>query len=404
MKKILLTLCLFSSSLGFSQGDDTISIMYYNLLKFPDINSARIAYLETVTHHVLPDILVVCELTSGSGSNSILNNALNTQGINYYQGATWVDGPDTENMLYYNSNKLGFISQSIIPTSLRDINEYILYYKEPGMSAATDTTYLYIYGLHLKAGNSGSDATQRDGQATTLKSYLNTRTYAENTMVGGDFNIYTSTEGAYGKMTASNQANLYDPIGPGNYHNNSLYVEHFTQSTRTDQFDGGSTGGMDDRFDMILFSDDMLDGQKGARFIPSSYRAIGQDGISGRWNSSLISPTNNSEPSNVINALYYMSDHLPVYMEFEVGGDLSVDKLSNIDSYIHVFPNPADDQVNIHMTQGQVEQYELIDMQGRLVASGTKSSAVNTAGFQSGVYILYIQSTIGQTTRKVIIE
>lgn len=390
LKQAIVGVSLLISSSGFSQ--DTISIMYYNLLNFPLVNSGRITYLNTVLQHVKPDILVVEELTSSGGSSNILNNALNTGGTTYYAAANYVDGPDTENMLYYNTNKLGYISQNEIPTTLRDINEYVLYYKNPTLTAASDTAYLYVYGAHLKAGSSVSNESDRATETSILKSYLNTRPFAENTIVGGDFNIYYSTEAAYNNLTGSSQANLYDPIGAGSYHNNSSYTLQFTQSTRVDAFDGGSTGGMDDRFDYILFSDDIVTGDNGVRFINSSYHPIGQDGQ--RWNSSLIIPTNNSEPSNVINALYYMSDHLPIYMEVEVGGDLGITEKA---ASVNIYPNPADD--NLTLTASDViGAYTLCDLQGRVVLKGEMnqmSGKLDLANVAPGTY--YLSFELGST-------
>ena len=407
MKKHLLFIIIaftFGIKLN-AQSYDTISIMYYNLLNFPDINPSRISYLETTLHYVMPDIFVIEELTSGTGASSILNNALNTQGVTNYAAATWVNGTDTENMLYYNTDKIGFVSQYEIQTSLRDINEYILYYKAPNIATLTDTTFFYVYAAHLKAGSTASDETQRASETTVLKSYLVTRPYAENTIVGGDMNIYTSSETAYNNLTASNLANLYDPLGAGNYHNNSSYTTQFTQSTRTTSFDTGATGGMDDRFDYILFSDDMIDGSKGARFIASSYKPIGQDG--NHWNQPLNSPTNNAAPSNVINALYLMSDHLPIYMKIEVGGNLGITGLE-AEEFVHVYPIPATTELSVNLSKGEMKGLQIMDMQGRIVlkddAAYGQHYQTNVEGLVSGVYFLWVNTDLGRIKRKIVIE
>ncbi len=304
-------------------------------------------------------------------------------------------------MLFYNSNKLGLVSQSEITTQLRDINEYILYYKNPGLTALSDTAYLYVYGAHLKAGSTQPDADDRASETATWRSYLNTRPYSENTICGGDFNIYYSTETAYFNMTANTQANLYDPVGPGSYHNNSAFTSHFTQSTRTDAFDGGATGGMDDRFDYILFSYDMLNGANGAKFINGSYRSVGQDGL--RWNSSLVSPVNNSEPAPVINALYYMSDHLPVYMEIEVGGELNVAE-NELD--FKLYPNPADKELGLSSDQ-EIKGYRIVDLQGRAVLNGRVGSGHDTidiSTLEAGSYYITLGFEKGSFTKKLIVR
>ena len=160
-----------------SKGQDTVSVLYYNLLNFPQVNQSRISHLETIVHHVQPSVLVVNELTSLFGSNYILSGALNTNGVSYYEGATYVyGGHDSDNMLYYDSNILGLVGQEEITTSLRDINKYILYYKEPGINPNTDTTYFSVYSAHLKAGNDVTNEQQRADETLTFSNYLNSIT------------------------------------------------------------------------------------------------------------------------------------------------------------------------------------------------------------------------------------
>ena len=107
----------------FSQ--ETLKVMYYNLLTFPQTQPDRIDTLKKITNYAQPDVFVVNELNSFSGGVQILNTVLNHSGIQYYSSALFYDGPDTDNLLFYNSNKLGLISQFQIPTSLRDISEYL---------------------------------------------------------------------------------------------------------------------------------------------------------------------------------------------------------------------------------------------------------------------------------------
>lgn len=403
LKKKLLLLTILIGSFGNAQ--ETVSIMYYNLLKFPNTNSSRITYLKTIVQHVLPDIFVVNELTSSTGSNNILNNALNQNGITYYNAAQYISGPDDNNMLYYNSNKFGLVSQDVIETSLRDINEYVLYYKDPNLTASSDTVYFYIYGAHLKAGNDQSDANQRAAETATLKSHLLTRDNPENTIVGGDFNIYYSSESAYYNLVSSTQANLYDVLGSGAWHNNSAYSSIFTQSTRTTSFDGGATGGMDDRFDFILFSDDLINAENGAQYVNGSYNAIGQDG--NRWNGSLVSPTNNSEPTEIINALYYMSDHLPVYMEMLVGGNVGVEEYA-LNQLVDVYPNPTDGETTVASFEAEIESYTITDQLGREVYKLTEVNALQSAIPQgtlaSGTYLVKINTVKGQVIKRLSVK
>jgi hypothetical protein len=402
-----LTTLLFSAVLALSiqgvKAQDTISFMTYNILNYPDVNNARIAYLQTILQHMKPDVFMVNEITQPVGATNIVNQALNVNGITYYNQVQYVQSPDDENMLFYNSQKLGLVAQNTISTSLRDFNEYILYYKEPGMTAQSDTVYFYVYAAHLKAGSTAADISQRGSETSVLKSYLLTRGYSENTIVAGDMNIYNNSEAAYINFTGTTQANLYDVVGSGIWHSNSFYKMHFTQSTRIASFDGGATGGMDDRFDMMLFSDDMQTGTNGAKYIPGTYRAVGQDGL--RLNSSLIDPVNNSEPTNVINALYYMSDHLPVYMEVAVGGNVGLTEASF--DPLQVYPVPANDVLFVEV-DADVKSMHLVDLSGRMLTLAPESSGsamkIDVSAYAVGSYMLQVETSIGTYTERIIIE
>ena len=100
-------------------------------------------------------------------------------------------------------------------------------------------------------------------------------------IVGGDFNFYYHTEPACQEILYGQGLDLIDPINQmGNWHNNSFYKNVHTQSTRsaTGGYAGGAYGGMDDRFDIIFTSNDVMDGSSGIEYIANTYIADGQDG------------------------------------------------------------------------------------------------------------------------------
>src|SRR5208283_1408111 len=87
-----------------------------------------------------------------------------------------------------------------------------------------------------------------------------------------------------------------------------------TQSTRVGALpDSGSTGGLNDRFDMILTSASSMD----TNIILSSYTPFGNDGH--HFDGNINDLPNTAVPDSVANALYYASDHLPVYCNFRFG-------------------------------------------------------------------------------------
>ncbi|MBD3637421.1 MAG: T9SS type A sorting domain-containing protein [Crocinitomicaceae bacterium] len=389
MKKLLLALAIFPALSSHAQNTDTISVMAYNLLNFPQVNSSRIADLKTIVQESLPDILMVCELTSGTGANAILSNALNQNGITYYNKANYVTGPDTQNMLYYNDDKLELLEQNEITTNLRDINEYVLYYESDDIATTSDTTFFYIYVCHLKA--SQGYESERDAEALAMKNYMATRPNLENVLVGGDFNLYGSSEPAWGTILYGAGVTLVDPIDlPGEWHADWGYQDYHTQSTRTQSFDGGSTGGMDDRFDFIFMSPDLMNWGNQAKMIDGTYWAYGQDG--NHYNDELIAPpTNTTLPWTVIQALYDMSDHLPVYAEIEV--QRSFNSITDPTNRFTAYYNPNNSSIHFrcedeNLQLGNIVIYDLSGNEVMKFTSLESSSVLDVSWLEKGMYIL----------------
>lgn len=380
---------------SFGQDRDTLNVVAYNLLKYPSSSPERISELKNIMAYLQPDILMVCELTSGAGANSILFDVLNEDGISSYDMADYISGPDTENQLYFNTDKLALSEQNVIETSLRDINEYVLYYKSIGIEDAIDTTFFYVYVCHLKAGIDFQE--QRNGQVEELRNYIDERENIENVIIGGDFNFYGSVfESGWNTLLGTGEVSIKDPlVAAGEWHTNSDFAWLHTQSTRTESFDGGATGGMDDRFDFIFISEDLRTFENGADYISNSYRAVGQDGL--RYNNSLIdSPTNLSEPSDIINSLYEMSDHLPIYLELEVlqeGVSIEEEKETIFQAYY----NKSSDCITFK-ENGIIQEKTLLiyNLQGQLITTyydnGT-ANCISTKTLKKGIYIAQLATT-----------
>jgi PKD repeat protein len=318
LKKSLLLLVILQSitTLSIQAQYDTLRMMYYNTLDFPASGDpGRDLHFRTIQQYVQADVILVNELSNETGADLILNNALNVFGTTSYQRAAFTNGPTTNNMLFFNSEKLALYSQWYIITPLRYINEYVLFYKPDGPFPDGDTTFLYFYVAHLKANP--EDSLQRLAEVNAFRQRLDNLPNAENIFFGGDLNLYTSSEPAYQALVNTGYYTLNDPLPAGNWHSNSNFSHIHTQSTRTVSFGGGAIGGMDDRFDFILFSDDVITGENGVRYIDNTCIAFGNDGT--RFNGSLIDlPLNPNIPDSVTYALYYMSDHLPVICDIRV--------------------------------------------------------------------------------------
>jgi endonuclease/exonuclease/phosphatase family metal-dependent hydrolase len=407
MKYFFLTFLSFTTFFTFSQ-IDTISIMYYNLLDFPSSESSRADTMRKIMRYVEPDLLLVQELESLFGANLLLSSTMNTNGVSHYARANYFNGPDTDNMLFYNSNKFGLIQQFQISTSLRDISEYHLYYKEPNMSATTDTIYLWLYSCHLKAGSTSVDEDRREEEAISLKNYIQSMNRTGNIIVGGDFNFKRSSEPGCQALLYHGTTQLHDPVNSlGNWIDNSFYSNLHTQSSRTSSgFGGGSGGGLDDRFDIIFTSNEVLQGVNKLKYLQGSYKAIGQDG--NRLNSAVNTGTNTSVPQDIANALFYASDHLPVYMEMVVEGLVGVQEMEQIVSSYYF--DKSNTLLNINFKNSYSKnQIEVYDISGKRIfvnhnLNDSKQVQITLPILSSGMYLAKISNSKGQTTIKFVVE
>lgn len=315
-KGLMLLFSIILVSFVYSQ--DTITLMSYNLLNYGS-STSRDVYFRTVMDEVNPDILVVQEILSQSSVNNFLNNVLNHTTTTYSAG-TFINGTDTDNAIFYKTSEFSFISNSPISTALRDINEFKLV-----CLPTLDT--LLIYSVHLKASQGSTNEQKRLAEVQALRQVTDVLPLGKDFIVCGDFNIYKSTELAYqALLNQTNSGYFLDPINsPGNWHNNSNFDLIHTQSPRTRSFGGGSTGGMDDRFDMILISQ-AADDAGGFRYIDGSYMSYGNDGF--HFNDSINAPPNSAVSQEIADALHYASDHLPVLAGFEFGSTTATVNIS----------------------------------------------------------------------------
>ena len=385
------------TSIAFSQ--DSLRIMYHNILNFPSAGANRIDTLRTILTYAQPDVYVVCELETEAGGEMILNEALNVNGQTNWQRAAFVDGGTyTNNLLFYNSDKLGFISQEEIGTVLRDINTYVLYYKSPNLTAQTDTIYLNFFACHLKAGS--ADYQQRNTEIQQAKFYMNSISEKlENVFIGGDMNVYSGFESAILTLKNTGDVPLFDPIDvSANWSNDWAYADIHTQSTRTGSLQGGAGGGMDDRFDLIFVSEDVIDNDNGVKYINNSYKALGQDG--NHFNDNINDGFNSAAPDSVINALYYASDHLPVIMDivFDETAVIKEDKTT----FPSVVYNVLEHSLNLTNLNGESFRLKLFDLSGKMILDYEgKSGVVNLPYVPVGIYLVKMRYKGEFTTTKL---
>ncbi|MCX7549903.1 T9SS type A sorting domain-containing protein [Xanthomarina sp. F2636L] len=406
--QIVSMLCMLISHSLFSQ--ENFKVMFYNLLNFPyDTNvSNRIQYLDVILNDYQPDIFMVCELNNVSGANAILQ-VLQTSVHENYRPAVFTTNTsddntgnqnDLQNFMYFNSEKFLLESQHIVTTIYRDFNHYKL--KLNSINQDSNPVYLNVIVCHLKASSGADNQAYRLEMVQDLTTYLNTFPANSNVLLAGDFNVYTHTEPAFQELIDNaNNIVFVDPANKiGNWHNNTNYIEMFTQSTRTQTGLGGSTGGLDDRFDFILTSSTMLSNPN-MYYVENTYQTYGNNGNVDCYNNEI----NGAEcagtefSSEIREALYYFSDHLPVTLELETN-----ETLLNISTYqtnsfqiigTNIVENTLEIKINkptlstnklyIFNTLGQVVKIIPLDSSNRL--------SIDVSSFNNGMYYITMSNS-----------
>lgn len=412
---VMLYFAMAALSIGvFAQ--ENVKIMSYNLLNYPDIDSAiRNPNFRVVVRSAAPDILVVQEMTSQAGMDGFLSNVMNAYG-NVYSAGAFIDGTDTDNGIFFKTAKFRFISNTRIRTALRDINLFKIVH----VSYPADT--LRIFSVHLKSSSGAANEQLRSAEVDSLRKYTSSLAPGQSYMVVGDFNIYGDYEQAYIKLKQITNGNghFVDPItGMTGSWNQFAYRQYHTQSPRVRGFGGGSTGGMDDRFDMMLFSPGIMNSGRIA-YVAGSMTAYGNDG--NHYNDSINQRPNTAVADSVADAIHYASDHIPVYAVFTFGNSIGI---SNIGSGIpseyllsQNYPNPFNPATKINFdipasenSFGVITKMVVYNMLGSRVdvlvnqslKPGSYSVEWNASDFPSGVYFYSISSGNYRESKKMIL-
>lgn len=421
MKTFLTAIILVYISIGLS-AQDTIRIMQYNLLMYGDNFGGctssnnnvydKNEYLKTIVNYVEPDIVFVNELYKDIYYHDlILDNVFNIDGVNYFKraNASNLANSYTVNQAFYNSQKFQLMENFGIETDVRDIDIFKFACLTAGNSG--DNPIIHCAVAHLKAGSYPENEQSRTFETNKLMTYLNNSGADGNYTFSGDFNVYSASEQAFQNLMnyANPTIRFYDPINKINWSSSSYYADVHTQSTHTagNCFSGG---GLDDRFDFILVSNEILDGSQSVKYVNGSYRAVGQDGQ--HFNNSLISsPQNSSVPPDVLNALYNMSDHLPVIADLAIGENVG----SVQDDYAGItlfFPNPAKGDFRLHFDLEEPAGFNLeIDnsfgqkvYREQIVNLKAGDIEIPAGSFEPGLYFISTSTKSGSSlTRKLVV-
>lgn len=326
MKKTLWLFCLLATQMAY--GRQTINAMFYNIYRFPDNPPANREFiLKDILDIYHPDLFMVCELARESGADRILNQALQTPRFNFARAVftpTTTDINDPlQQMVFYNMDKLILVSQEALPTAVRAINHYSFILNTA--DAGKDSVFLDVFVTHLKSSEGSANEQARLRMIDTFVKALAYIPSDHHVLLAGDFNFYSAyTEPAYQKiLDPLNPVVMLDPIhAPGNWSDNDSFKTIHTQATRisADGFGlGGATGGLDDRFDFIMMSQNLQDAAE-LSYVPGTYKAFGNNGNC--FNQRIDHYDCDGVYSLELRKnLYNMSDHLPVVMQLQTDRD-----------------------------------------------------------------------------------
>lgn len=302
------------------------------------------------------DVLLLQEQSlpaNGSGANrpspdtqqfvSLLNSIYNNAAITYAMGNRTGSG-DTTQTIVYRTQTIQTITAAD-ETALSTSPRQALRYRVRPVGYSSNTADLYIYNSHYKASSDptppGSNATQRNSEATTIRNNSDALGEGASAIYAGDHNFYfsDSQEPAWGTLTAPGAGQANDPLNRvGNWHNNSSFADVHTQSP----CNSGCTlvgGGMDDRFDFQLVTGELLDGEglsyigptsTGLSGVVHSYHTFGNNGstfnndINAAANTVTFPGVTSYTKSQILNALWSVTDHLPVVADYQVPAVMNV--------------------------------------------------------------------------------
>ncbi len=364
---------LFQVTESRAQGE--VKLMSWNLLRYYASSSDRSAHFAAVIESAQPDLLVVEEL-NGLASVDTFHVAVLNKSLKMTE---FIDGPDMDNVLFYDSTIFEFIAYEAIPTAYRDLSRYQIRHSSSGHE-------LYVYAVHLKSGSSSAFEADRSSQIDSLRKNTDALPLGSNFIVCGDFNIYGDDEEAYQKLLLNDggDGHLNDALTMTGTWNDPSYSEYHTQSTRTRSFGSGATGGLDDRFDMILFSSAVSD-PGGVEYVNGSLQAFGNDGQ--HYNDSINHPLNLAVGQEIADVLHYASDNLPVVTELRFNNDVGLDDYQT--SMFNLFPNPTEGPCTISLPQGIDAIVSVFDSMGGLIyRTSLQGSAEFLIEGASGIYVI----------------
>lgn len=289
-----------------------------------------------------PEVLIVQEISSDAATSTfraMLNSAPGSPGD--YLSAPFVNGPNTDSACFFRSTKVSLLATDVAVSGSATVStRHVMRYRFRLTGHTSEGASFFLYSAHLKASDTAADAARRGEEAALIRDNLDALPPGTRSIVGGDFNLYTHNEAAWTNFLAPGNGRLYDPINrSGVWSNNASFAVVHTQSP------AGGSGGMDDRFDFLMVSDAISQGQGlaylGNRNIPyggvwndpnHSHRAWGNDGFS--FNTAMRVSSNTMVGPTIAQAIvdHYAGTssppHLPVYFDLQIPARASISAIT----------------------------------------------------------------------------
>jgi hypothetical protein len=227
-------------------------------------------------------------------------------------------------------------------------------------------------------------------------------------IISGDFNTYTSNEQGFINLVADPNTSIRfkDPIKKsGSWNNNGSFASIHTQSTRISG-NCHSGGGLDDRFDFVLCGQEVMSNERGYGYVNGSYNALGNDGR--HFNTNLNSGSNSSVPTDVLDALYRMSDHLPVSIQFKVNRTTAY-SANLVKNNFLMMNNPVRDLLTWRMQLPMIGYLSILDMHGKCVIQekielNNYWNNTSLSNLSKGLYTAVVSSENHQIIRKKLVK
>lgn len=186
----------------------------------------------------------------------------------------------------------------------------------------------YVYNSHYKSDTGSGNNNRRLAEAVSIRANSDALGADAHAIYAGDYNIQTHTAAMYLTLLGGGNGRAVDPIAtPGSWHGDTADVDtpfkivHTQAPATVAQYSGQTTGGMDDRFDFQLVTEELMDNE-GMSYIPGSYHAFGNNGSHVCCNSPITTGTG-AAPA-VLTALMQSSDHLPVVADYMLPAKMGV--------------------------------------------------------------------------------